>query len=292
MKSKKAYINYFIIFFLIVIAVFAIGTGAKKLSIFSDETSFSYTHDHSALPLKIGDKEFSPSALQYTCGDMGMTSIRYPEPRPDCWRTRVTFDGKTYTIYGGQNTKLNDYLSVTLNPRGKVSFDPERGISGGYIDEDYWKSTYNFIVKTSYILSSQFDDAPYYVELNSDKDFLATVNNNLAKFDSEHAGFWIRHKHYLLERGEGWQTVRMKLEEGSNKYLIKPDSSELGKAEIEIQPYIIIDADQTVTIRQDKPIKTKYEIVLKIPEGVNNEGRGKLARLWESIKSFFMGWFN
>ena len=291
MNTKKGFLNYFFIFLIIALCIFAIGTGASKLSVFSDETSFSYTQDQNSFPLKIGDMEFSPSNLQYTCGDIGEDEIRYPDPRPDCWRTKVNFEGKSYVLYGGENTKINEYLSVTMNPRGKVIFDNESGISGGYID-DNWRATYNFIVKTDYIISSQFDDAPYYVKLDGDKDFLVTINNNMAHFDKDHAGVWVRQKHYLLERGEGWESAKMSLNEGSNKYLIKPDASELGKAEIEIQPYIIIDADQSVTIRQDKPIKTKYEVVMDLPDDVNNEGRGRLVRLWESIKDFFLGWFN
>jgi len=267
-----------------------LGSGANKLSVFSDETSFSFTHYSSASPLMIGDKSFTSSSLKYTCGDIGEKRVIYPEPGTDCWKTEIKFDGKSYTLIAGQNTKINDYLSVTMNPKGKVIFGNDSGIAGGYLDKD-WQVTYNFIVKTSYILSSQFDDAPYYVALNSDKDFLATINNNLANFDSEHAGLWVRQKHYLLERGEGWVAVPMKLNKGSNNYLISPDSSELGKADLEIQPYIIIDADQKITIRQDSPIKTKYEVVMDIPDNVNNEGKGRLVRLLESIKSFFMGWF-
>ena len=291
MNTKKGYFNYFFIFLIIALLIFVVGTGAKSLAFFSDETSFSYTQTQNSFPLKIGNKEFSPSKLQYTCGDLGQSKIRYPEPRPDCWRTKATFDGKSYTLYGGQSTKINEYLSVTMNPQGKVIFDSESGILEGYID-DSWQVTYNFIVKTDYILSSQFDDAPYYVELDSDSDFLITINNNMADFDKDHAGIWVRQKHYLLERGEGWDSVDMRLNEGSNRYLVKPDASELGKAEIEIQPYIIIEADQEITIKQTDAIKTKYEVVMDVPDDVNNDGRGRLVRLWESIKDFFLGWFN
>ena len=297
-QTKKGFLNYLIVLIIIVIAILVIGANTDKLSAFGDDRiEFTYTHQHDSNPLVIGDKQFSPSELTYSCGPTGDTIVRYPEPQPECWGSDVSYDAGSYPFTAGQTILLNQYLSATLKPQGKVYYNDE--LHGEYKDESHWKSVYDFTLDPD-ILASEIESSRYYVKLNSNTDVLVMIHSRLAGFDKEHAGIWSRTKHGLLERGESWQTNMMQINQGSNKYLIELDTSELGKATLEIQPFVVIDADRKITIRQKKPIKLNYEVVMQEPDPSPQIPDGRIddrsntekffaffADLFEKIK----GWF-
>ena len=293
-KKGIAPVVFFIIAVVFVLAIMAINVGKHRLSVFgSDEITFTYSHAHDAVPLFIGDKEFRSSPLSYICGDIGKEVVRYPHPRADCWKSEVSYDGKRYTFYGGQEkVQITEYLSVEFTPWGKVYYDDE--LMGEYKNDNDWYSSYSFTLNPSGILDSEIAGVNDKAILNSETEFVITINNDLASFDQEHAGYWYRTKHDLLERGESWQTMRMPINEGKYNYLLPPDTSELGRVTLEFQPFIMIEADQNVTIKQNKPLMLKYEVVMDLPESnpdMPQPERGRIQKIWDSIKDFFRGIF-
>jgi len=288
--NTKGFFNFlFLILIAAAIVIIMSGNAGKTLSAFSSDTvAFSYTHKYNSDPLFIGDKQFNPAILSYSCGDIGKTYVRYPDPNPDCWTTSVSYDGNEHKFTGGKTTKLNSYLSATLQPYGKITFDED--VQGDYASNSDWRSTYAFILKPSGILSSKIDDDRYYFKLNSDAQVLVEIDNELASFSDLQSGLWQRISHSLLTVGTEWETVPFALRKGTNKYLVPIDTSELGKATIEIQPFAKIIADQTVTVRQAEPVRFNYEIVMQLPDDGQGNPRENLT-LWEKFKNWFFGLF-
>ena len=277
----------------VVLIALGVGVGSGKLQFIGNSADFDYTHTHDSDPLMIGSKSFSPGPLEYTCDDIGQRKIVYPEPRQECWKTRVLFDDDYYDFIPNQPVKINEYMTVTLNPKGNVYFDEEEGLNGEFEDQNDWKSVYHFDVDTDGILSTTVYQVKEEILLNSNQDFILKINNNLYDFNAGDAGAWVRMKHSLLERGETWETRKFGIKHGANSYLITPDTSELGEVSMEFQPFIEINADEKVTIRQSKPIELSYEVVMQIANDDQDQEDQEQTK-WQTfiawIKKNLLGW--
>ena len=298
--NKKGYLNLIIIAIVLIAGLWIVGHFIKdrfSLSVYdSGEASFTYTHKYDSEPLLIGDNEFTATSLSYICGDTGDSSVSYPEPRHDCWRTQIKYEGKVYTISGEHSAQLSPYLSVTLHPRGKIYFEDGEA---HFKRDSSWTSTYQFHVRAPDILISEFNESEEYIELDSNAKFKLSIDNNLASFDDKHAGIYQKHSHKLFEIGNEWDQKPFPIKEGENEYFISPDSSKLGKVTTEVQPFIVIDADKTVIIRQNNPISVEYEVVLDLDkyaeagteseiEILDDEDVGFFKGVW----NWFKGWFD
>lgn len=289
MKGKKGYIHYILGVILIIAGIFIIGkyTDASFLSFFGSDVEFTYTNQHGKEPLMIGMKQFQAYPPEFTCKDDGRKYIRYPYPSSKCWQSRIVYDGQEHMITCSAPIWLDDNLKVAFWPRTsgkdtKVSF--ENGIPF-YNKETDWVAEYKFGLMNSNVLSSAVVESKDQILIGDNRDVLIEIDNTLAEFDEDHSGVWVRSNHELLERAEEWDDVRMPLMEGANKYLIELDGTELGTVKTEIQPYVVIDADKKVIIRQKNPTVIEHEVVLDDPEIV--EKKSWLARFWGWIK----GWF-
>ena len=295
--SKGFYILLIIVF--LIISVFS----SQFFSVFhKSDVSFTYTYESGVKSLKIGNKVFSATELRYTCEYMGDMEVRYPKPTPDCWQTEVIYNGMPYEFTANQPVKISSLITVTMQPEGKVNFTEDYDRQA-VLDDD-WKATYTFVIKNDDLLSSDASKVKSKMVLNSDQPSIINIENRLASFGEDHAGYWIRTNHKLLERGEGWKRFSYHIYEGDTSYLVPCDTSELGKAIQEIQPFIQIDADDKITIVQENPIQISYEVVLEIPQD-NISGNGsskeqettpsyKLSKEQESwfqkIIDFLFGW--
>jgi len=280
-------VGYLIIIILFVIAV-ALVSGlfaADKLSFFGNSVEFTYTHSHESAPLFIGSKTFEASPLQYVCRDAWMGVVRYPAPRKECWKATASYGGATYNLIAEKKIRLDEFISVTLYPNGKATLNND---AWGFEKPGDWSSRYVFEVDEKGLLSSIVYSSPEFVKLNTEADALVGIENELAGFDKEHSGIFLRANHGLLEKAESWKEYDVAINEGESKYLIPLDTSELGKVNLEIQPFLLIDADDVVTLKQNQPIKIQYEVVKQIPTAQEEVSKGFLTKIWEWIK----GWFN
>lgn len=300
MKTKKGLafvINIFWILIIIGAAILLVkGVGPKLSFIGNGETTFSYTQQSDSDPLFIGDKEFKANTPRYSCKYIG-EKVKSEDTDPRCWSTKISYADHTYTIYSGQSISLNEYLTVHFDVKAQMysesSTDPYI-----YRDDQHWTSFYTFSLN-NFELTSEIDSSQYYYELNSDEDLLHKIQNDLASFDVDHAGAWVRPKHSLLERGEQWTQNEFPIQEGTISKLIPVDTSELGKVQYEFQPYIIIEADGQVIIKQKNPVMIEYEIVKELPKQDANKNPSRFSLISYKILSscskvfkHILGWFS
>lgn len=291
---------------IIAIALLIISTVSyQTYSIFNTDTvAFTYTHADGGMPLSIGIKQFSPQSLTYTCEYMGEVEVRYPEPSPDCWESRAVFAGREYAFTAGVPVEIHPLVTVTMRPDAKVTF-LEGYVREPIINED-WKTVYTFEIETDDLLTSSIRKVKPQALLGSDQVAIIIITNRLTSFTADNAGYWIRTTHKLLERGESWDRYNASMYEGENAYLIPVDTTELGDVELEVQPFIEIEADKTIRIIQDRPITLSYEVVQEIPnqpgangiekgtDGNENESSAenfaKIKQWWNAIIMFLFRW--
>lgn len=292
MYMKKGVLLVIPFLFLLLVAIAAvllIGGFSGKLSLLdSQKTSFTYTQQYDSDPLHIGDKEFKAIAPRYLCGYVGEKVLSKNTER-SCWSSKIVYEGQEFNIYAGQSIRLNDYLIVHYDLKAQMYSDSSVS-PYVYKDKQHWTSYYTFTL-SNFEITSEVESTEYYYELNSEKDLLIKINNDLASFDKSHAGVWIRPKHDLLERGEIWTENNISIIKGTSYNLFVVDTDELGKVKYEYQPYVIIDADSRVVLKQNNPINIEYEIVLDIPEDHQNIKPSWFDVLIEMIKSV-LRWFS
>ena len=224
---------------------------------FSDSIKFTYTYDYQSKPLMIGDNSFSALPVEFTCKYAG-DKVRYPNPSKLCWETRIRYKGKTYELRGGQSVRLDENLKVKFTPKAKVEFKPELN-RYVYEDEDDWTSYFQFTLK-GYDFGVDGTSTNQVLQLDSQDKIKISIKNNIASFPKTNAGIWVRPQHGLLERYEGWEELRMAIDEGINTYEIPADTSELGEVALEVEPFLEIEADKKIVIPAKNKITIKYKV--------------------------------
>ena len=296
-NMKKGFINLGTIgtlLILIAIAVlisYFISTDKISLSAVGiDQGDFTYTQQYDSSPLNIGNNQFKASPLTYICGDTGESSVSYPDPREDCWRSEVTYEGKLYTLSGGNTAQISPSISVTLNPKGKVYFEDGKAY---YRSSTSWKSTYIFKITRPDPLKTIITSKPDSI-LGQTNYIDLTIDNKIADFDTLHSGVYVRHEHNLLQKAEGWSDQGLSLKSGENKYSIMNDASELGGITTYVQAYVKIDADTEFVVREKSPVKVEYKITQDqiLPESekepfFESEKKGWFRNLVDLIKRWF-----
>lgn len=240
-------------FFFLLVALALQGTSFP----FSDSIKFTYTYDYQSKPLKIGENSFSALPVEFTCKYSG-DKVRYPNPSKLCWKTRVIYKDKIFELRGGQSVRLDENLKVQFTPKAKMEYNSE---FERYVYEswDDWTSYFQFTL-SGYDFGVDGTSTNQVLQLNSQDKIKISIKNNIATFPKTNAGVWVRPQHGLLERAEGWQEIRMAIDEGVEIYEIPADTTELGEVALEVQPFLEIEADKKIVIPSRNKITIKYKV--------------------------------
>jgi hypothetical protein len=90
----------------------------------------------------IGEKQFITEDLEYLGAD---TSLAYQLSDKSLWKAKISYDGQVYDIFAEQTIRLDDYVSVTFKPNGRVI--------NGQIDT--FTNVFLFRIDTSFLMISQ-----------------------------------------------------------------------------------------------------------------------------------------
>ena len=266
--------------------------GLESLSIMREKADFTFTQSNGDFdPLMIGENALTANPLSFTCQYKGDV-VKYPDNQ-ECWQSTINYNGLRYVISPDQKILIDDKFYVQMNV---ISARFDEIDSGKSYSADYYTVRYEFFLKNFSIESSISSNLEY--TLNSDDELVLEISNKLATFPEDTAGLWTRTSHDLLERGSEWEEVPFEIRQGTNKYLISPDTTELGKTTLEIQPFVKIKADKVLTLYQENPVKITYKVVLeesKIDQMTSSSQNEIELSLWDKFISLFItffGWSN
>ena len=238
------------------------------------ETRFTYTYSPGSVPLSIGDVEFTPQRPTFSC-DLTEDGYRYPEPDISCWSVPVSYDGDMLSLQPGESTRLSEIMSVTPEIE-------DLHVMPGKRDTNY-EVVFTFNVSAN-ALSARLRSPQEQIALDKELSALLTVQNRLPDFSDDQAGVWVRYSHGMLPRGEKLHVKTMSFDHGENSYQVPLDTSELGKVDVAVQPFVKIQADSEITI-YGKRKTGEYEV--ELPEKTRKE-----TAWYVDVLKWLAGWFN
>ena len=251
------------ILIVIIIAIIFLAINPRQEII--GEKSFLYENSiDSPKPLSIGDSTFSSSLLKYHCAgkiplDINQVNTRQSTPPKDyeadnCWSATLTYEGKSYDLYMNQKIQLNKYLEAEFNP------------DGGYIkDEKTVKDSSRVIFIITLInkdfLETSISDYSTIILSSSQDKIPVTIRNDLA--DNIPGGLVVKTVYSKLQNKVDIKDIPMTFKKGINSYTIDLDTKILGRQDVDIQPYFII---QEQRLYDDRVASVTYNIVQSISE--------------------------
>ena len=247
----------------IFIAIIFLSMSARQEII--GEKSFLYENSlDTPKSLSIGDSVFSSSLLKYHCAGKIPDDInqvrteQYSPPKdynePNCWSSTLTYEGKSYDIYMNQKIQLNKYLEAEFKPDGgylkdeKIVKDSARVIFiVTLINKDFLETTISDY--STIILSSSPDKIP------------VNIRNDLA--ENIPGGLVVKTTYSKLQNMEEIQDIPMTFKKGINSYTVDLDTKTLGRQDIQLQPYFVI---QEQRLYDDRVASVTYNIIQSISE--------------------------
>jgi hypothetical protein len=191
---------------------------------------------------KIGAWEFHSSPLSFVCNINGDADM--PEPSPECWQTKVTFNNNDYVFTYNTPVQIGPYISSYFVGDGHV----EEGIIESQKD---YKLTYYFDIDTVGF-SSEILYKNKEILFNSTTQLPIKVTNNLA----EDLLFGVQIKYTPLL----FYTEDIIIEKfftaplGDSKFYVEMPTNYLGNLEVESYPFIIIDGNRLFDTTCDSTI--------------------------------------
>lgn len=247
----------------IVIAIIFLAVNPRQEII--GEKSFIYENSvDTPKPLSIGDSTFTSSSLKYHCAgkipsDINQASTKQSTPPKDyeadsCWSATLTYEGKSYDFFMNQKIALNKYLEAEFKPQG------------GYIkDEKKVKDSSRVIFIITLVnkdfLETTITDYSTISLLSSTDKIPVTVRNDLA--DNIQGGLIVKTVYSKLQNMEDIKDIPMTFKKGTNPYIIDLDTKVLGRQDVYIQPYFIIQGQR---IYDDRIASVTYNVIQSISE--------------------------
>lgn len=258
-------INWLLIAIVIGIVWFA--TSSREDIIGDKMFLFEQLYDEGELEsshsLSIGDSVFSTSHVTYNCvnkipSDINGVSTRQSTPakdynEPSCWTATLTYEGKSYTFNLGQTQQISPYLNAKFDLVASYHKDEKK--------MDYEDMRYYITLANKDILQVTLQDDSTILLNNQLEDTPAIIRNDIA--ENIQGGIVIKTNYAKLQNYVKSEEIPLTLKKGTNVYNIQLDTSILGRQDIAMQPYIIID-DQK--IYDDRVSYIAYNVVQYISD--------------------------
>ena len=200
----------------------------------------------------IGDMQLTSSPALFSCQEeiRPTDSATAPKPREQCWLIPGNFQSQFKLPYGAE-IQLNDYFTITAftNARYKQ----------GQVEP--FDNTLLLRLKDLSMLETKAKTAvPYYVILNHPSKLCFSINNKANNFPS--AGARVKVENKLLNEEEV-NLLNFAIEKGNKDYCIDLKTSQLGKFQYTINPFIELGGKQFF---DDQSVVYTLEVVQKVPE--------------------------
>lgn len=225
----------------------------------------------------IGDRKISSTPMEYLCG----YSATAPNPRSDCWRTSVSYEGG-YQLLSDVFID-NEEKDLTKNFRLKF-------YAKGYYNEGGYENGERILPsikneQRQFLLTiKDFSDIKLtpitsnisiYVNLHNKSSMEFYIENNLANFNENQAGFLVKTTKDLVFSE---QVIRFpkSLPLGKNKISLDVDTSQLGGIIYTVHPYFMVNNE---IFTDDDVLKYNFNIVFKTPSQTEQELKAEISNL-------------
>lgn len=205
--------------------------------------------------IRIGDEIIS-SSIDFVCNPQG-ENWNAPQPSVGCWK--VNAEG--YTMYIGDEVRLNEWLSLKLN-----------GISANYhyceADEENCvegikssSRSFALTMDLDSITINHIENEKYFIVKDSQEKMCFGINNQLANFNHEEAGFYVRQYNDILGTEKPPAFRKNAVKKGENTYCTDTDTSMYGEVEYGVHFYFIYKSDTTYQVFDNENLLFRYKIV-------------------------------
>lgn len=215
--------------------------------------TFTFSQNHLRSSFNIGDKMFTATQPSYSCEVPTDTDFLYaPSPSSDCWKTRITYDGKNIELKDTQSALIHPFISVQYFAGGKLT-------RGKFNRPEDWHNTFIFTIQPD-ALDLNVEDSGFVIQNSQKKINLKMLN----KLPSGDAVIKVQQRVKAINQNLPEQSVSKYINSGDDIFSVDMNTENLGINSITIQVFYKIKADAEVLIPSDKFI-LNYDVVTQLP---------------------------